>query len=99
MAEQSSTAEPERGNSSQDVEHAEGTAESQHSAGSPSGGAGGVATTAPPFEPDEFAQLESEDTQAGRNIGVMLVFFFFYTVAVMAVVGLLTFQGCLGEVG
>lgn len=90
MADQASTAEPEKGSSAAAATRAEHVQETQ------STGGGGTATAAPPFEPDEFAQLENEDTKAGRNIGLMLVTFFFYTVAVMALVGLLTFKGCLG---
>lgn len=44
------------------------------------------------FEPDEFAQFDRDDTAAGSHIGKMLALFFLYTVIVMALVALWTYN-------
>ena len=44
-----------------------------------------------PFEPEELAQFDADDVNAGKAIGVMLSLFFLYTMIAMSIVGLWTF--------
>lgn len=88
------------------AERDEHTTESQHAsqheprdsataAGAGHGGAGEGPVEAMPleqlFEPDELAQFDTEDVQAGANIGKMLALFFLYTVIVMSLVAWWTY--------
>jgi hypothetical protein len=44
------------------------------------------------FDAEEFAQFDRDDTAAGSHIGKMLALFFLYTVIVMALVALWTYN-------
>lgn len=43
-----------------------------------------------PFTPEDVAQFDADDAEAGSAIGRMLTLFFFYTVVAMTITGLCT---------
>jgi len=48
------------------------------------------------FEPNEIAQFEADDTEAGKNIGKMLSIFFLYTLIAMSIAGYWTYRSVSG---
>ncbi len=49
-----------------------------------------------PFDQKQIAEFDADDVTAGRAIGKMLAFFFLYTVIVMAIAALWTFNAISG---
>lgn len=68
------------------------TSVSSETTSQPETAAASPASAAPenPFNRDDIAQFDADDVAAGRSIGVMLSWFFLYTVVVMSLAALWT---------